>query len=128
MHKLPLQSYKKQLKKINHDSKIVDMLNRTLIYKTRNQIKVKVDVLKFFQQDDVSRLEPRIKDCITKNKVKKQKHTLMGDLFNLHKKFEVEFGYSVPYSKFCKFIPFWVLKPSVSKRENVRVKNMKTWN
>lgn len=62
MHKLPLQSYNKQLKKINYDNKIVDMLNQTLIYKTRNQIKVKVDVLKFFQQDDVSRLEPGIKD------------------------------------------------------------------
>lgn len=63
------------------------MLNQTLIYKTRNQNKVKVDVLKFFQQDDVSRLELGIKDCITKNKVKKQKRTLMRDLINLHKKF-----------------------------------------
>lgn len=70
------------------------MLNQTVIYKTRNQIKVKVDVLKFFQQDVASRLEPGIKDCII-----------------------VECGYNVPYSTFCKFRPFWVLKPSVSKRD-----------
>jgi hypothetical protein len=36
--------------------------------------------MKFFEQDYVSRIEPGIKECKTKNKVKKQKRTLMGYL------------------------------------------------
>lgn len=54
---------------------------------------------------------------VTKNKVKKQKRTLMGNLKTLYKKFEVEYGYNIPYSTFCFYRPFWVVQPDVRKRD-----------
>lgn len=96
--------------------KLLTMKN-AMKYNTKNEVRKKGDVIKFFEQDDVSRVEPGIKDTKTKNKIKKQKRTLMGSLKNLHKKFEAEFGYSVPYSTFCSFRPFWVLLPNVKNRD-----------
>lgn len=85
-------------------------------YTTKN-VKIKRDVVNFFEQEDVSRQEPGKKDCITKFKVKKQKRVLTGSLLSLHKKFEVEYGYNIPYSTCCSFRPFWVLRANMKYRK-----------
>lgn len=107
---------------------IVDSILLQTKYQTKNEVKVRADVVMFFEQDDVSRIEPGIKDCITKNKVKKQKRTLMGNLKSLHKKFEVENGYIIPYSSFCAYRPFWVQLPHVTKRDTCACEKHKNFS
>lgn len=97
MHKIPVESYWKRLSKINDSNKLIeDALQLQIQHKTKNEVKVRSDVVMFFEQDDVSRIEPGIKDCITKKKVKKQKRTLMGNLKSFHKMFGVEYGAILP--------------------------------
>lgn len=56
------------------------------------------------------------KECISRNKTKKQRTYLLDSMKNLHKLFEAE-NTKVSYSYFCKQRPFWVLMPNVNARE-----------
>lgn len=47
---------------------------------------------KFFERDDISRMCPGKKDVITKDGSQKQKRILLGDINDLHKKYESEGG------------------------------------
>ncbi|CAH2108575.1 unnamed protein product [Euphydryas editha] len=78
--------------------------------------KLKEDITKFFDRDDVSRMTAGKKEYITRNKIKKQSRYLLDSMKNLHKIFEAE-NTKVSYSYFCKQRPFWVLIPDVSNRE-----------
>lgn len=116
MHKVQIKSYWKRLCQNESENGIFDAIKRSTKYMTRNEMKVKADVVRFLEQDDNSRVEPGVKDFKSKNGVKKQKRTLNASLKSLHKKIEVEFGYNVPYSTFCASRPFWVCFSDYKKR------------
>ncbi|XP_063225527.1 uncharacterized protein LOC134532701 [Bacillus rossius redtenbacheri] len=78
---------------------------------------MKNDVTRFFENDDVSRIYPGKKDCLTKNGVKKQKRLLSNTLQNLHKKFSDTVSYGISYASFCRLKPFWIVTPKHSDRE-----------
>lgn len=78
------------------------------------------DVQEFFERDDVSRMCPGKKDCISRNKVKKQKRVLNDTIQNLHKKFKSSVSYKISYATFCRLRPFWVTKPKVTDRETCK--------
>lgn len=59
---------------------------------------------------------PGKKECITKNKIKKQKRYLTDSLKQLHNKFLTCSSFTISYSAFCKLRPFWVLAPTVTER------------
>lgn len=108
--------YYKRLTKLSTGKNIDETLKTVTTYSTKN-VKIRRDVVNFFEQDDVSRLEPGKKDCITRFKEKKQKRILMGSLKSLHKKFEVEYEYNIPYSVFCSARPFWVVRANMKYRK-----------
>ena len=55
------------------------------------------DIHEFFERDDVSRMCPGKKDCISRNKVKKQKRVLNDTLQNLYKSFSHSVNYKISY-------------------------------
>ncbi|KAF9415659.1 hypothetical protein HW555_006758 [Spodoptera exigua] len=61
----------------------------------------------FFEDDENSRLCSGKKECITRNKVRKQKRYISDTLVNLHEKFLKTSSYTISYSAFCKMRPFW---------------------
>lgn len=83
---------------------------------------VQQDVKMFFESDDVSRMCPGKKDCVTVKKVKKQKRLLLDSLKNLHAKFCESSSYKIGYSTFCTLRPFWVRIPTVNERETCACK------
>lgn len=63
-------------------------------------------VQKVYERDDVSRITPGKKQCITRTKVKKQKRYLNDTMKNLHLKFLSEHAeMKLSYTMFCKFRP-----------------------
>ncbi|XP_050669609.1 uncharacterized protein LOC126968634 [Leptidea sinapis] len=78
--------------------------------------KLKQDIATFFDRDDISRMTAGKKECISRDKIKKQRRYLLDSMKNLHKFFEAE-NTKVSYSYFCQQRPFWVLIPDVSDRE-----------
>lgn len=74
-------------------------------------------VVTFLEQDCNSRVYPGKKDCITRNKEKKQKRMLCNTLQNLHQMFLSETGNRISYSLFCRLRPFWVTIPKANERE-----------
>ncbi|KAH9639013.1 hypothetical protein HF086_012576 [Spodoptera exigua] len=71
----------------------------------------------FFEDDENSRLCSGKKECITRNKVRKQKRYISDTLVNLHEKFLKTSSYTISYSAFCKMRPFWVLLPDIRSRD-----------
>jgi hypothetical protein len=100
---LPLENYHKE--------------RRSLGSKKRAFSIVRNCVVKFFQQDDVSVQAPGKKDCITKNKVKKQKRFLCNSLKFLYRKFCEENEFLISYASFCRMRPFWVVNMKISERD-----------
>lgn len=82
----------------------------------------KLEIQHFFERDDVSRMCPGKKDCVTLKKVKKQKRYLLGSLKHLHEKFCKISTVKVGYTTFCKLKPFWVVIPSTKDRETCACK------
>lgn len=78
---------------------------------------VQQDVRQFFEDDEVSKLCPGKRDCLTKNKLKKQKRILTDTLFNLYPIFLKRVQYKIGYVSFCKLKPFWVVKQRASERD-----------
>lgn len=77
----------------------------------------KVAVIRFFENDENTRLMAGKRDVITRNKIKKQKRLLNESLGNLYKKFIAENTCQISYATFCRLKPFWVLQPSVVKHD-----------
>lgn len=75
------------------------------------------DVQTFFEDEESSKLCPGKKDCLTKNKVKKQKRILCDTMKNLQKKFLDQVDYKISYVSFCKLKPFWVVSQKASERD-----------
>jgi hypothetical protein len=75
------------------------------------------NVITFYERYDVSRMTAGKKETVTRKKIKKQRRFLLDTLTNLYLKFKSETNVFVSYSQFCKFRPFWVLRPKISDRE-----------
>lgn len=76
---------------------------------------LKKDIAECLEEDKNSRCLPGKKD--SRGGLKKQKRLLLGDLKDLHTKFQAGCEYNVSYLTFCRYIPFWVLPPDITKRE-----------
>lgn len=90
-----------------------------LIYEKGKKLYIedlKKNVTEFLEQDVNSRLCPGKKDVIVRNKIKKQKRYLNGNLKELHKKF-VESESKISYATFCRLKPFWLISPKATDRE-----------
>lgn len=73
--------------------------------------------MKFLERDDNSKMCPGKKDCVTKNKVKRQKRYLCDTMLNLHKKFQTENTLKIRFSSFCRLRPFWITVRKISERD-----------
>lgn len=85
-------------------------------------VQIQDDVKKFLEEDENSRLAPGKKDCKTFKKVKKQKRYINDTMINLHKKFVSSISYSISYSLFCKYRPFYVVYQKLSDRDTCQCK------
>lgn len=81
---------------------------------------MKNDVIKFLESDDNSRMCPGKKECITRNKVKKQKRLLNFNLQALHSKFLKTVSYHMSYPSFCRLKPFWVVQQKAEDRDTCK--------
>ena len=79
--------------------------------------KIKEDVIKFFERDDISRSTAGKNDCVTVKKEKRQKRLLNDNLNKLHEKFLTTVGYKLSYQSFCRLKPFWIKYPQARDRE-----------
>lgn len=79
------------------------------------------DVTTFFTRDDISRMCPGKKDCITirteNGKEKRQKRYLIMNMKEAHDLFSQDFEHSVGFSKFCELRPGQVLPISLRDQE-----------
>lgn len=74
-------------------------------------------LVKFFEDDRVSRMLPGKKDAIKKGSLKKQRRVLLDTVDNLHKQFQTENNVKISRSSFYRARPFWVTFPKMSDRE-----------
>ncbi|CAH1999971.1 unnamed protein product [Acanthoscelides obtectus] len=72
---------------------------------------------KFYEDDNNSRCAAGKKECITREKIKKQKRYLLDSLKNLHQKFYNTSLMKIGYNYFCKLRPFWVVVPKLTDRD-----------
>nr|CAI5836874.1 unnamed protein product [Callosobruchus analis] len=80
--------------------------------------KIKKAIIRFYEEDENSRMTPGKRDFITFQKVRKQKRFLNDSLKNLYSKFCFkEKRFRVSYAFFCRLTPFWVLIPSAASRQ-----------
>lgn len=125
----------KFLRRYNLVSKISNTISRSIFkknYITNNTLlrqrmkkinyKVQQDVCAFLEDDEVSKLCPGKKDCLTRKKIKKQKRVLSDTLINLHSRFLKVVDYKISYTSFCKLKPFWVVRHKVSERDTCMCK------
>ena len=96
-----------------------DAPKRILTKVKRKHLNLMQTVKNFYEKDDNSRMCPGKKDTITVNKCKKQKRYLSNSLKALYEKFLSENLESpqISYATFCKLRPFWIIMPTVAKRE-----------
>lgn len=83
----------------------------------KKMTEVKSQVKSFLTDDENSILAPGKKDTITVRKQSMQKRYLKDSLKNLHKKFTKNVFYSISFATFCRYKPFYVLKPNLSSRD-----------
>ena len=103
-------------------SSVFDQDLRTISYEKKvyssAAIKLKTSVTDFYTRDDNSYMTPGKKETVTRNKTKMQKRLLLDSMTNLHKKYLREnSGSKMGYTLFCKFRPFWVVKPGLTDRQ-----------
>ncbi|KAL0860169.1 hypothetical protein ABMA27_010476 [Loxostege sticticalis] len=70
----------------------------------------------FFNRDDISRMTAGKRETRTKAKKKSQIRYLVDTLQNLHEVYKNEGG-TISFSTFCRYKPYYVLSPSVHRRE-----------
>lgn len=102
--------------KVLSETKNFTVRNRKQELKENYYEKLKKDIVNFFERDDISRITAGRKECVSRDKIRKQRRYLLDSMKNLHKIFQAE-NTKVSYSYFCKQRPFWVLIPDVSDRE-----------
>ncbi|KAF9422926.1 hypothetical protein HW555_001469 [Spodoptera exigua] len=91
--------------------------NRTKYEAKRNRKGVEKIIQRFYEDDNNSRCAAGKKECITRNKIKKQKRYLLDSLKNLHQKFLKTNLMTVGYAEFCKLRPFWIVVPKLTDRD-----------
>ncbi|CAG9577518.1 unnamed protein product [Danaus chrysippus] len=74
-------------------------------------------VQNFYENDDNSRIGAGKRECVTKNRVKKQKRYLLDTLTNLYQKFKSNHSGLISYQTFCRLRPFWVVTPKINERD-----------
>jgi len=79
--------------------------------------KTKTVIQQFLEDDENSIMAPGKKECITRQKVQKQRRYLLGTLKTLHEKFLKSGDMKMSYSTFCKFKPFWIVERKITNRE-----------
>lgn len=84
--------------------------------KSKKHLVVQI-VHRFYEDDSNSRAAAGKKECITRNKNKKQKRYLLDSLKNLHQKFLQTKTLAIGYSLFCRLRPFWVVSPKITDRD-----------
>ncbi|KAF9405953.1 hypothetical protein HW555_013504 [Spodoptera exigua] len=90
------------------NSRMTQKVKQTQIHSLKTIPEVlRKEIEVFFEDDENSRLCSGKKECITRNKVRKQKRYISDTLVNLHEKFLKTSSYSISYSAFCKMRPFW---------------------
>lgn len=72
---------------------------------------------RFYEDDANSTLARGKKDCIVKNKIKKQKRFLNNSLRFLYMKFRQKSESVISYTIFTRLRPFWVVTKKVSERD-----------
>lgn len=77
----------------------------------------RIDIQRFLEKDENSKLCPGKKDTITRRGKKKQKRYLSDTLENLYKKYNSESNRKISYTTFTRFRPFWVVTPKVTERD-----------
>lgn len=98
-----------------------DFENRTYTFKCEKRGNYLIDWKKtaienFYERDDNSKLLPGKKDCLTRNKEKRQKRLLCETMKALYAKFLSEVDYYVSYTLFVQLKPFHVKSPRVEDR------------
>ncbi|XP_060803568.1 uncharacterized protein LOC132902462 [Amyelois transitella] len=84
--------------------------------KTKKDLIVEM-VHRFYEDDSISRAAAGKKECITRNKIKKQKRYLLDSLENIHQKFLQTRTLTIGYSLFCRLRPFWAVPPKLTDRD-----------
>lgn len=74
-------------------------------------------LVKFLEDDRVSRMLPGKKDAIKRGSLKKQRRVLLDTVDNLHKQFQTENNVKISRSSFYRAWPFWVTFPKMSDWE-----------
>lgn len=70
---------------------------------------VRKAVQSFYDSDETSCVGPSRKDCVTRNKICRQKRYLLNSLQKLHKNFCNKHKFTVSYSVFCRLRSYWVV-------------------
>lgn len=78
---------------------------------------VQLAVQIFFENDEISIVNPSKSDQIVIKKLKKQKRFYTISLQYLFQKFCEKSPFVLPYSSFCKLRSFWVVNRKVSTRD-----------
>ncbi|CAK1602488.1 unnamed protein product [Parnassius mnemosyne] len=81
----------------------------------QKKIRTAKELTKFFERDDISRMTAGKKECVTRQKIKKQKRFLLNTLSNLYKIYRSEGGI-LSFASFKRYRPFYVVSPHVSNR------------
>lgn len=85
--------------------------------KMQTYLKKKIDVIKYLERDENSKLSPGKKDTITFQGKKKQKRYLTNTLERLHIQYITETNIQMSYYTFTKYCPFYIVAPKVSERD-----------
>ena len=75
------------------------------------------DLEAFNVRDDNSHMTTSVKNTITRRKIKKQRRLLSETMKNLHDKFSAESAFTISYTVFCRFRPFWVVEQTDLDRQ-----------
>lgn len=107
----------KKTTQLTHTTSCHVRLNRTSLKRKNNMHRMRQIIESFFESDETSRLCPGKFDFIKRNKIKKQKRLLNDSIKNLYKVFLSRSQTKISYATFCRYRPFWVVQPSVTKRD-----------
>ncbi|XP_049886932.1 uncharacterized protein LOC126381495 [Pectinophora gossypiella] len=96
---------------------------------TKLPVDIKEAVVKFYEDDENSRMCPGKRDYRVRNKIRKQKRYATESLRDLHKKFQAQHPeIKISYSLFCRLRPFWVIIPNVLARETCSCQTHENFN
>ena len=90
---------------------------KVIVSKTLKGKTLRAAEIKFLERDDNSTMCPGKRDCLVKNKIKKQRRYLSDTMQNLCKKFQAEQKSKISLATFCRLRPFWIVPRKISERD-----------